>query len=292
MNGIIILNKPAGCTSFEAVRSVSRLFSREKAGHTGTLDPMATGVLPVLLGRATKLNQYLPETGKSYIATVVFGVQTDTGDFEGRAIAENAARPNREAWENAVRNRVGKQLQVPPMYSALKKDGKPLYELARRGETVDRTAREIEITELQTLFFDGNTARIQVSCSAGTYIRTLAEDLAADCGCLAHLTALQRTAACGFSLEEAVTLEELSTAADPQRYAVSLEKLFAGCPYVRLSPELARLFLNGFVFPAGRAGLKAAGLQKVCVYREETFIGLGCVDGEGLLKKLWQTETV
>ena len=292
MNGIIILNKPAGCTSFEAVRSVSRLFSREKAGHAGTLDPMATGVLPVLLGRATKLNQYLPETGKSYIATVAFGVQTDTGDFEGKSVAESAARPDLKVWEEAVRNRIGKQLQIPPMYSALKKDGKPLYELARKGETVERAAREIEITELQTLSFDGETARIKVSCSAGTYIRTLAEDLAADCGCLAHLTALQRTAACGFSLEEAVTPEELGAAADPRQYAVSPEALFTGDPSVKLSPELARLFLNGFVFPSGRAGLREKGLPRVRVYREETFIGLGCVDAEGLLKKLWQTETV
>ena len=292
MNGIIILNKPAGCTSFEAVRSVSRLFSREKAGHAGTLDPMATGVLPVLLGRATKLNQFLPETGKSYIATVAFGVQTDTGDFEGRTVAESASRPDREAWENAVRNRTGKQLQIPPMYSALKKDGKPLYELARKGETVERAAREIEVTELETLAFDGETARIRVSCSAGTYIRTLAEDLAADCGCLAHLTALQRTAACGFSLEDAVTLEELSSAEDPQRYAVSPETLFAADPSVKLGPELARLFLNGFVFPAGRAGVRETGLPRIRVYRGESFIGLGCIDGEGSLKKLWQTETV
>lgn len=290
MNGILILNKPAGCTSFEAVRSVSRLFSREKAGHAGTLDPMATGVLPVLLGRATRLLQYLPESGKEYIAEISFGVGTDTGDFEGRPVRMSEILPDRGSWDQAVLNRTGRQMQVPPMYSAIKKDGKPLYELARKGMEIEREAREIEVTRLETLSFSPEAAKIAVSCSAGTYIRTLAEDLAADCGTFAHLTSLQRTAACGFTLADAVTPEELERAEDPSVFVRSPEIPFLNCPAVSLDGNLTRLFLNGFVFPAGRAD--AASLTGyVRIYHGERFLGIGTVDGERNLKKCWQAET-
>ena len=290
MNGILILNKPAGCTSFEAVRSVGRLFSREKAGHAGTLDPMATGVLPVLLGRATKLLQYLPESGKEYIADIAFGVGTDTGDYEGKPDRTTDILPDRASWDRAVQSRTGKQMQIPPMYSAIKKDGKPLYELARKGVEIEREPREIEVTRLETLSFSPEGARIAVSCSAGTYIRTLAEDLAADCGTFAHLTALQRTAACGFTLDDAVTPEELERAEDPAVFVKTPEIPFLNCPAVTLDGNLTRLFLNGFVFPAGRAG--AASLSGfVRVYYEDRFLGIGAVDRERNLKKCWQAET-
>ena len=215
MNGIVVLNKPAGRTSFEAVRAVSRLFSKEKAGHSGTLDPMATGVLPVFLGRATKLIQYLPDTEKEYIADVKFGTQTDTGDKEGYPVYTSENRPNEQDWEAAVQAHIGEQTQIPPMYSAIKKNGVPLYELARKGETVEREPRAINIKEIETIKFDKDSAQIRVKCSAGTYIRTLAEDLAKQCGCYAHLTALCRIMACGLSIEEALTLEDLGKAEEP-----------------------------------------------------------------------------
>ncbi|MBQ8995220.1 MAG: tRNA pseudouridine(55) synthase TruB [Oscillospiraceae bacterium] len=290
MNGIIVLNKPAGRTSFEAVRAVSRLFSREKAGHAGTLDPMATGVLPVFLGRATKLLPFLPVTEKEYIASISFGVKTDTGDLEGNILEQSEGRPSEEAWEQAIKKHVGAQFQIPPMYSAIKKDGKPLYELARKGQVIDREPREITVYELKTLSFDGDTAKIRVLCSAGTYVRTLAEDLALECGCLAHLTDLKRTRACGFSLEESVTLEQIEGSEDREGFLITPESLFEGYPSVELDSNLARLFLNGFLFPISRTGRSLEQGKRVTVFYGGRLIGLGEITYKEELKKLWQTE--
>ncbi|MDO5137448.1 MAG: tRNA pseudouridine(55) synthase TruB [Oscillospiraceae bacterium] len=290
MNGIIVLNKPAGRTSFEAVRAVSRLFSKEKAGHSGTLDPMATGVLPVFLGRATKLIQYLPDTEKEYIADVAFGTKTDTGDKDGKSVLSSDARPSEEDWKDSVHAHLGDQAQIPPMYSAVKKNGVPLYEMARSGKTIDRDPRQINIREIETLSFDGNTARIRVRCSAGTYIRTLAEDLAAQCGCYAHLTALDRTYACGFSVNEAVTLEQLEKSESREQFVIPPEKVFVEYPSVELDDNLSRLFLNGFVFPASRVnGVFESGIR-MNVYNNGIYIGLGVITDTAELKKLWQSE--
>ena len=290
MNGIIVLNKPAGRTSFEAVRAVSRLFSKEKAGHSGTLDPMATGVLPVFLGRATKLIQYLPDTDKEYIADIAFGTQTDTGDKEGEPVSASDARPNEEDWNASVQAHLGEQTQIPPMYSAIKKNGIPLYEMARQGKTVDRVPRIITVNDIETLNFSGYTARIRVRCTAGTYIRTLAEDLAAQCGCFAHLTALERTYACGFSIKDAVTLEQLEASEDREQFVIAPEKVFADCPSVELDDNLARLFLNGFAFPASRVKREFEAGIYINVYKENRYIGLGRITEAGELKKLWQAE--
>ena len=151
MNGVIVLNKPADCTSFNAVREVSRLFEKEKAGHSGTLDPMATGVLPVFLGRATKCIQYLPDTDKEYVADIKFGIKTDTGDKEGKTVFFSDDRPNVIDWDKSMKDHLGDQLQIPPMYSAIKKNGVPLYEIARSGKTIDREPRQINISEIETL---------------------------------------------------------------------------------------------------------------------------------------------
>ena len=290
MNGIIVLNKPAGCTSFEAVRAVSRLFSKEKAGHSGTLDPMATGVLPVFLGRATKLSQFLPDTDKEYVADISFGTQTDTGDKEGTVTCISPARPNANDWDEAINTCVGDMLQVPPMYSAIKKDGVPLYDLARQGKTIEREPRKIRIYEMKTLTFSTESARIRVRCSSGTYIRTLAEDLAAKCGCLAHLTALERTCACGFSIEDAVTPEQLENTEDRESFLLSPETVFPEYPSVELDKNLSRLFLNGYVFPVSRTGQDVRTGARVNVYSGSRYIGLGEITGSAELKKLWQAE--
>ena len=290
MNGIIVLNKPAGRTSFEAVRAVSRLFSKEKAGHSGTLDPMATGVLPIFLGKATKLIQYLPDTDKEYIADISFGIQTDTGDKEGKPVCCNDIRPTEESWYTSICEHLGEQMQIPPMYSAIKKDGVPLYDIARQGKTVERKPRRINITALETLNFDGESARIRVKCSAGTYIRTLAEDLAFQCGCLAHLTALERTYACGFFIKDSVTIDMLQESDDIESYLVEPSNLFADYLSVELNDNLARLFLNGFVFPVSRMGNTYEIGSLINVYRGNKYIGLGTITDTAELKKLWQAE--
>ncbi|MBR3246156.1 MAG: tRNA pseudouridine(55) synthase TruB [Parasporobacterium sp.] len=290
MNGIIVLNKPAGRTSFEAVRDVSRLFYKEKAGHSGTLDPMATGVLPVFLGRATKLIQYLPDTDKEYIADIVFGTKTDTGDIEGNIIDTDERKPYEADWYASVTAHLGEQEQIPPMFSAIKKNGVPLYEMARQGKTIIREPRLICVKDIETLGFTGDTARIRVRCSAGTYIRTLAEDLAAQCGCLAHLTSLERTYACGFSIKEAVTLEELEKSKDRESYMIKPSALFENNSTVELDDNLARLFMNGFAFPTSRVKKKLETDTFVNVCKNSKYIGLGKITEDGELKKLWQTE--
>jgi len=290
LNGIIVLNKPAGCTSFEAVRAVSRLFLREKAGHAGTLDPMATGVLPVFLGRSAKLIQYLPDTDKEYIADIAFGTQTDTGDKEGKPLYTSKYRPDMVDWFASVEAHRGEQYQVPPMYSAVKMSGVPLYEMARQGKTVDRKPRLIRISELEVISFKRSASRIRVRCSAGTYIRTLAEDLAATCGCFAHLTALQRTAACGFSIEKAVTLEQLENAEDRNAFLIDPESVFKDNQVVELDDNLTRLFMNGFLFPAERAGIDPEPGARVRIYSGNRFIALGEITEHAELKKIWQAE--
>lgn len=290
LNGIIVLNKSAGCTSFEAVRAVSRLFLKEKAGHSGTLDPMATGVLPVFLGRATKLIQYLPDTDKEYIADIAFGTQTDTGDKEGKPLYTSKDRPNMVDWFAAAESFCGDQYQVPPMYSAVKMGGVPLYEMARKGQTVDRHPRLIHIYGIEVIDIKRNTSRIRVRCSAGTYIRTLAEDMAAVCGCFAHLTSLKRTKACGLSIENAVTLEELEKAENKEDYLIEPEKLFTAFPVLPLDDDLTRLFMNGFLFSVERTEYHYDPGTRVRVYNDDRFIALGEITERAELKKLWQAE--
>ena len=178
------------------------------------------------------------------------------------------------------------------MYSAIKKDGVPLYDLARKGKTIEREPRTIDIKEIETLNFNRDSAKIHVRCSAGTYIRTLAEDIAAQCGCYAHLTDLERTFACGFSISEAVTLEQLEKAEVREQYLVTPESLFTDIPSVELDENLARLFLNGFDFPIGRAGKDCCEGSRVRVYEGKKFIGLGEVTDKSDLKKLWQVNAI
>ena len=295
MDGIIILDKPKGITSFQAARTVSRAMGREKTGHAGTLDPMATGVLPVMVGRATKLLQFLPETGKEYEAEALFGIRTDTADADGAVLESGGRIPSEEEFREALSEMKGAYLQTPPMYSAVKKGGVPLYELARKGQTVDRIPREVIIYGVEVVSFAGDKAVFRVSCSSGTYIRTLAEDAAARCGTVCHLTALRRTSACGFGIENAVTEEELLMAAGEGRaeeFLVSPEELFRDLPEVTVSGDLERLFLNGFDFPVSRTGCVYPAGTRVRVADPEEMIGLADVTGDGMLHKLWQRQTV
>ena len=295
MNGLIILDKPKGMTSFQAARTVSRILGKEKTGHAGTLDPMATGVLPVMTGRATKLLQYLPDTAKVYEAEALFGIRTDTADADGAVVQTGGRIPSEEEVREALAGFVGKSTQIPPMYSAVKQGGVPLYQLARRGETVDRQPREIEIFSAELLSFRDGRAVFRTECSAGTYIRTLAEDLAAECGTVCHLTALRRIRACGFSIESAVTPEQLREAAEKGEAGTLLippEEIFSGYPEVFVDGRLESMFMNGVDFDAGRTGTELPDGTRVRVTGSAGLAGIGEVTGGGKLRKLWQSRTV
>ena len=211
MNGILILDKPQGFTSFDAVAVLRGLAREKKIGHTGTLDPMATGVLPVLLGRAAKALNFLPDTDKEYTAAFRLGERRDTGDITGQVVEESPAPVSQEALEAALPAFRGEILQVPPMYSAVSVGGKRLYELARKGLEVERQARPVTVSALELLSYDAQSreGRLRVACSKGTYIRVLIEDIAKAAGSCGTMTALRRVRACGFGEGDARSLEEL-----------------------------------------------------------------------------------
>ncbi len=210
LDGILVVDKPAGPTSSDVVQAVKRLLRADKVGHTGTLDPLATGVLPLCLGKATRLSQYLLDADKGYRATLRLGARTDTGDAEGRVVEEKPVPElGREGLEAVLASLIGEQLQKPPMYSAVKVGGERLYERARRGEQVERAARPIRIAALGLVELAPPLLVVDVVCSKGTYVRVLAEDIGERLGTAAHLAALRRTRSGGFSEADAVPLAEL-----------------------------------------------------------------------------------
>lgn len=283
MNGIIILDKPSGFTSFDAVAVLRGLSHQKKIGHTGTLDPMATGVLPILLGRAAKALNFLPDTDKEYVASFRLGERRDTGDITGEVVEQSPAPVALEALEAALPRFRGEILQVPPMYSAVSVGGKRLYELARKGLEVDRPARPVTISRLELLSYDPQTKEgsLRVGCSKGTYIRVLIEDLARAAGSCGTMTALRRTSACGFSQEDAHSLEALKALAAEGRLEEALlpvEGLFALYPAVRVSPAQATRFQNGGGLDLARLrGVPEGGLCRV-KSPQGLFLGLGQVD--------------
>lgn len=279
VDGVLLLDKTGGMTSNSALQCARRLFSAAKAGHTGTLDPLATGLLPLCFGEATKFSADLLDADKTYEAELLFGVTTDTGDAEGEVLQRRQptfARPDLEA---ALRRFEGPISQIPPMYSALKRDGKPLYQLARQGIEVEREARQVTISELRLLDYRADRCRLRVSCSKGTYIRTLAEDIGHALACGAHLTALRRTAVGALLVEEAITLEQLDALGVEERlrYLMPLDTLLQGLPAVHLDEDVARRFLHGNPV----AALASPGRCRV--YGDKRLLGLGESDGGGLV---------
>ncbi|HCL74631.1 MAG TPA: tRNA pseudouridine(55) synthase TruB, partial [Pseudomonas sp.] len=212
VSGIILLDKPRGFTSNAALQKVRWLLNAEKAGHTGSLDPLATGVLPLCFGEATKFSQYLLDADKGYETLAQLGVTTTTADAEGEVVERKPVDVSREQLETILPRFRGDIQQVPPMYSALKRDGQPLYKLARAGEVVEREPRSVTIARLELLSLEADKARLAVACSKGTYIRTLVEDLGRELGCGAHVAELRRTQAGPFELSQTVTLEALEQA--------------------------------------------------------------------------------
>ncbi len=250
VHGVLLLDKPLGLSSNDALIRAKRLLRANKAGHTGTLDPLATGLLPLCFGEATKFSQDLLDADKTYEATVRLGQRTSTGDAEGEVIAERPVRCDAAALNEALARFVGAIEQVPPMHSALKKDGRPLYEYARAGQTVERAARRVTIHEIALLGCELPGAPVfamRVTCSKGTYIRTLAEDIGEALGCGAHLTALRRTAVGDLTLDGAVTLEQLAEHDDAARPAVlaPVDALLQRCVPVTLDATATQRFLQG-----------------------------------------------
>ena len=235
MNGIVIVDKPQGWTSQDVTARLRRVYATRRIGHGGTLDPMATGVLPVFVGRATRGAEFFEHAEKTYDTVLLLGRTTDTQDVTGATLAEKAVHLSPADIERVLPRFRGDILQVPPMYSALKVNGKKLYELARKGQEVERQPRPITVFELTNLGFDGTRLSLRVKCSKGTYIRTLCQDIGEALGCGGCMEALRRVRAGEYGIQEAVPLEQLLESETPEQYLRGLDTMFAHCPPVTLT---------------------------------------------------------
>lgn len=283
MNGIIVVNKPQEFTSFDVVAVMRGCCRTKKIGHSGTLDPMATGVLPIFIGGATKAVSVLPESSKSYRAGFRLGLTSDTLDIWGKCSEQREASISEETLRAVLVKFTGETEQVPPMYSALKVNGQKLCDLARKGIEVEREPRKITITRLELLEFDGRDGVIEVDCSGGTYIRSLVDDIGAALGTGAVMTSLVRTRACGFSLSESLPLTELKTKPieELERLVRPVESVFADYPEIRLDNAQERLYLNGVRLDAKRLhGTPPEGAYRVY---GAGFIGLARIAGGELV---------
>jgi len=286
VHGVLLLDKPLGLSSNDALQKAKRLYRAEKAGHTGTLDPLATGLLPLCFGAATKFSQVSLDADKTYRATLQLGSTTTTADAEGDVLLQREVNVTRAQLQAVIERFTGPIRQVPPMHSALKRDGKALYEYARAGIEVEREARAVTIHRIAIVEDDtagaGDRWTLDVRCSKGTYIRTLAEDIGEALGCGAHLAALRRTETGGLTLGQALTLEQLAGMDEAQREAALLDAdaLLADWPVVRLGDEDAGRFLSGL-----RRRLPLADAEQVRVYGPDprAFLGSGRVDAGELI---------
>jgi tRNA pseudouridine55 synthase len=280
LDGVLLFDKPLHLSSNDALQKVRRLFQAEKAGHTGTLDPLATGLLPICFGEATKFSNALLDADKTYRALLRLGQTTTTGDAEGEVTSENLVEVQQTDIDTVLAKFRGEIRQLPPMHSALKHQGKPLYEYVRKGETIERELRSVAIYELVVNSFSGNVMDITVRCSKGTYIRTLAEDIGAALVCGAHLIGLRRIAIAHFDLNNAYSLERLQEMAQVERDACLL-------PLESLMPDMPRLQLDAVqvqrLAQGQRLGLDT-GLPdgKISLYGPQGFIGVGLLQGRRL----------
>ncbi|MFC3606276.1 tRNA pseudouridine(55) synthase TruB [Stutzerimonas tarimensis] len=284
VDGILVLDKPRGLTSNAALQKVRWLLNAEKAGHTGSLDPLATGVLPLCFGEATKFSQYLLDADKGYETCAQLGVTTTTGDAEGEVIERRPVAVGEEQLSDALGRFRGNIQQIPPMYSALKRDGQPLYKLARAGEVVEREARSVTIARLDLLELEGDRARLAVACSKGTYVRTLVEDIGQTLGCGAHVAELRRTQAGPFGLGQAVSLEALEQAHAEggaealDRFLQPVDSGLEHWPLIRLSEHTAYYWLHGQ--PVWAPEAPKFGMLRV-IDHNGRFIGIGEVSDDG-----------
>ena len=280
MQGLILLSKPKGITSFSAVNKIKWLAGEKRVGHTGTLDPLATGVLPIFLGRATALSGILLDADKGYTATVKLGITTDTCDITGAVLTEKEVNVTKSELEAALLKFRGKISQVPPIYSALKKDGVRLYQLAREGKEVEIEPREVEISKLDLLSFEKDTLKIAVECSKGTYIRSLCRDIGEALGCGATMTDLVRTSTGGFSINDTVCLDDL-TKENINNYIISEENALLYLRKISVTEKQAIRFSNGGQLAYER--LKDAEFEDgelVRVKHGGLFLGVGYADNK------------
>ncbi len=290
VDGVLLLDKPSGLTSNDALQKARRLFSAAKGGHTGTLDPLATGLLPLCFGEATKFSADLFEADKTYEAVLKLGATTDTGDAEGQVTATAAVNVEKGQIFEVLPRFTGGIMQVPPMHSALKRDGRPLYELARQGIEVERQPRAVTIHGIELLDFSGDSLSLRVACSKGTYIRVLAADIGAALGCGAHLTALRRTRVADLTLANSVSLADLQAMDETARLAFlqPVDSLLQSLDRLEVTGEAAQRFSHGnpVDLPAGLQG-------KIRVYAGGCLLGVGEPGADGRLwpKRLVQLAT-
>ena len=298
MRGVIVIDKPQGFTSFDVIAVVRRLTGQRKTGHTGTLDPNATGVLPVLLGAATKAQDLIVNHDKEYLAGFRLGMTTDTLDIWGQVKSRCESHISREAVETALGRFRGEIEQIPPMFSAVQQNGQRLYDLARKGIEVARKPRTVTVYRLELLAFDEaeQSGTLQIRCSKGTYVRTLIDDMGASLGCGAVMTALRRTFACGYTLDDCVTLDALRALCESggaEECIRPTESLFACYEALTVSDAQARRFQNGGALDMSRTALRGRECGNGSIFRIKdtagAFLGLGITsDGELKICKLFQ----
>ena len=284
ISGIVVLDKANGLSSNAALQEVKRLYEANKAGHAGSLDPLATGVLPVCLGEATKVSQFLLDSDKRYRARIKLGIRTDTGDSEGSIIERNEGiRVSREAIERALTKFKGEVEQVPPMHSAIKMNGVPLYKLARKGIAVEREPRLVTLYQICIVEFVNSELELEISCSKGTYIRTIADDLGQELGCGAHVIELRRTQAGVFTEKDSISSEELALEKENRgldkidQFLIPMDRAIQDLPEVNLPSITASHVKNGQAVLVRH--LPKNGLVRM--YEDEQFIGIGSIDDDG-----------
>lgn len=298
MSGILPVKKPAGFTSFDVIGKLRGVTKTRKIGHSGTLDPMATGVLPLFFGNATKCCDLLPNEDKRYVADIKFGIVTDTQDTTGRVLKETESHVTKNEFSEVISGFIGKQLQLPPMYSAVKVGGRPLYDLAREGKVVERAQKEIEVYDIKLLEFDehAQTARIEVFCGKGTFIRTLINDMGEKLGCGASMSALERTMAAGFELSECFTIfeiEEMMKTGTFEEHLMPIERLYKDLPRLVINDFDKRLYRSGVPLELEKRGWGGV-LGNVAVFDESgMLLGISYMDekaNELKLRKMMNTD--
>ena len=282
MEGIIVVNKPKGITSFDVIRKLKKILKTKKIGHTGTLDPLATGLMLICIGKATKLASDLEAKAKVYIANFDIGYATDTYDIEGKKIAENIIEVSKENLEQSIKKFIGSIKQVPPMYSAIKIDGNKLYHLARKGIEVERPERDVTIEYINLLDFKDNKAKIETKVSKGCYIRSLIYDIGQDLGTYATMTALQRKQVGDYSLENSYSLEQIEEMVlnNDFKFLKTVEEIFSYDKYSLQTEKELTLYKNGNTIKI-KENLEN---KKYRIYFQDEFIGLANVENNNLLK--------
>lgn len=298
MTGVLPVKKPAGFTSFDVIGKLRGVTKTRKIGHSGTLDPMATGVLPLFFGSATKCCDILQNEDKRYVADVKFGIVTDTQDTTGRVLKECESHVTEAQFREVMAGFIGKQMQLPPMYSAVKVNGRPLYDLAREGKTVERAQKEIEVYGINLLEFNehAQTARMEVSCGKGTFIRTLINDMGEKLGCGASMSSLERTMAGGFDISECYTIADVEAMMQDgtfEEHLIPIERLFEDLPRLVLSDFDKRLYRSGVPLELQKRGW--SGIEgNIAVFDESGMIlGISYMDEEAnelKLRKMLNTD--